>query len=186
MRRGRDVIGIPVIETGTSRALGTVTDLFFRPDGTVSALLVAPSKGLLRRAVSVPIERFDSIRGGRAHVDRSAFSERKDAPAAGVTARVGLCGKNLITREGKELGIIADVVLDGPGIRSNGAGALKECPIVLWGFEISDGIVKDLLDGRPVVEAAGAILDGNSVILDAARKHMNLAAGGHDTREGSE
>lgn len=188
MRRGRDVIGIPIMATGADRALGTVADLYFRPDGAVWAFLVAPAKGLFKRPIRVALARFDAIRDGKAYIEREKFTDEKGADVPNVTARgerSGLCGKNLITAGGKQLGTIADVVLDGL-TQKRPSGAAKGVSMSLWGFEVSDGIVKDLLDGRPVVEAAGAYFDGDDVVLDAARKHMNLAPSGHDTHEGSE
>ena|GEM_PF-2337658 len=180
MRRGRDVIGISVVEPGAGRPLGTVDDILFAPDGRVLALLVTPSKGLVRRRVPVPVEAFEVLEDGRAELSKERFIAFKDARIAGIAARgepdgrpVGLCGKALRTSEGKELGTIADVVLDGPRF-------------ALWGFEVSDGIVMDLLDGRPVVEAAGAKIDGDAVVLGKAGAHMNLTHGGHATSEGSE
>ena len=208
MRRGRDLIGAPVIDTGTGRALGTVADLAFRPDGTVSALLVVPATGVVRRAFPVPVERFAAIDAGKVSIDREVLRRHRSARTAGVTLRGepgGLCGKSLVTSEGKVLGTIADVVLDGPaamsevenagepddrpgrrGEKSEESGYSGAVRLSLWGFEVSDGIVKDLLDGRAVVEAAGARYDGSRVVLDQSARHMNLAPGGHATLEGSE
>lgn len=191
LRRGRDVIGMTVVETGSNRALGSVVDLLIAPDGRVGALVVSSAKGIFRKAFPVPITAFDSLEGGQAHIPKARLVEWKDAEIEGMTIRgerTGLVGMALVTDEGKDLGTIADVILDGAGVAKGGdcEAPADAAAITIWGFEVSDGIVKDLLDGRPVVEAAGAFLKDGAVVLGRAREHMNLAAGGHATSEGSE
>lgn len=188
MRRGRDVIGIPVLETGSGRALGSVVDLLFRRDGAVRALLVSPVKGIFRRTHAVSLDAFDALDGEGARISREKLVENGEAEYEGVTVRGeqdGLCGRRLLTDKGKELGTVADVILEAAIDPGDGKPA-KELPathppgaMLLWGFEVSDGIVKDLLDGRPVVEAAGAYLADGAVILGPNGAHMNLEHGGH-------
>src|SRR5690606_483497 len=83
----------------------------------------------------------------------------------------GLCGRRIIGEDGREIGTIGDVVV-------------TDEPKAVWGFEVSDGILMDLLDGRSVIEARGAQLYGDAVML-TDQDYMNFGTSGHPTFEGS-
>lgn len=164
------------------RLLGNVADLAFDPDGTVRSLVVTPARGIVRRERALPITALQRADSDGVTIANESFVRHEKTEFSGVLMRGGeasLCGMSLVTEDGKELGIIADVVLDGVMIQTG--GAVRGEALRLWGFEVSDGLVKDLLDGRPVVEAAGAYLEGERVVLGGDPSHMKLGPVGHAT-----
>lgn len=178
MRRGREYIGVPVKSVGRDAPVGQITDLVFTHQGSLKALTVFPNRGLFRRARTVPIEMFvDLHRSGGVFLESKDLSETHDSGGEIrlIANGAGLCGRRLVTHDGQEVGIVGDVVLDGR-------------PAKVWGFEVSDGIIKDLLDGRSVIDARGAVVRGETIVLeDGPTPHMNLVDQGHATcGEGSE
>lgn len=157
VRRGREFIGLPVIDGETGESLGEVSDLLFAPDRRLAALVVATSKGLLRREKVFDITAFERIDAGGARLAGAAGGrDRGGRWATGLYALLakndGLCGRLLVDAEGKEVGVVGDVVLES-------------VPLTLWGFEVSDGILRDILDGRPVIEAEGCVIEPERIVL---------------------
>lgn len=171
MPLGRELIGIPVRVDVAGEILGEVVDLCFDRRGRLCAVVVAPQKGLIRRERAVPVTRFTALsEDGAVLGSREALDE-----AAGVEANTlrlrqganGLQGRPLIAADGSELGSIADVALE-PGTHE------------IWGFEVSDGTIMDLLEGRSIVDAQGATLAAGKVVLTDL-SHMNLGPEGDPT-----
>lgn len=169
MRRGRELVGLSVY-TDERRAgpAGEVRDAVLAPDGRVAALVVSPKRGLLRKEATLPLASFRRITPEGAVL--AGPLAHKGTEAGGIRLYGGddaLCGKMLVSEDGEPIGTIGDVIFE--------RGALR-----LWGFEVSDGILRDIFAGRPVVEAAGAVVEGERVILGArGDRHMNLTPGGH-------
>jgi len=165
---GRELIGIPVLVAGGEEPLGDVVDLCFDPRGRLLALAVEPRKGLLRKERLVPMEHFVRITGDGAVL---SSQEALDAPLGAADAvlrlRQGerfLVGWPLFGPDGRELGAVSDVALD-------------EESFEIWGFEVSDGTIMDLLEGRAIVDAQGArLVDGGVVLTDLS--HMDLGLEG--------
>lgn len=173
MRRGRDLLGLSVYVVHTKEPIGEVQDVVVAPDGRVKAINVIPLRGLVRKPRSVPVSHFVQLGPEKVEV-KSAQSLAADAPEVAAdgmplySPTKGLCGRSLLREDGEEIGTIGDVVFESESLR-------------LWGFEVSDGLLKDLLDGRLVVEAAGAFCQGDQVVLKSAGRHMNLDPEGHPT-----
>lgn len=168
MPRGRELIHIPVSISGSDEVLGEVVDLVFDARGRVSALCVMPAKGLFRKERRVGIEHFVSVSEEGAILAGAAAFEQDAADDDGCRLRGsphGLSGLPIVLEEGREIGTVGDVILD--------EGSLE-----IWGFEVSDGALMDLLDGRTIVEAQGAFLRNGAVVLTNL-SHMNLRPDGH-------
>lgn len=171
LRRGRELVGLAVY-TDERRAgpVGEVRDALLAPDGSVAALVVLPTRGFLRKEAILPVSSFRRISPEGALLNGPLVQRGAEPEAQGIRLYGGddaLCGKLLVSEDGETIGTIGDVVFE--------QGALR-----LWGFEVSDGILRDIFAGRPVVEAAGSFVDGERVILGArGGRHMNLTPGGH-------
>lgn len=171
VRRGRDFVGLPVVRGDEREAVGEVQDVIVGSSGELLALAVLPAKGLLRKERIVPWSAIRSVSPQGVYLrdpDQLFQADSIGEPSTRLYCREqGLCGRSLLDEQGEEIGVIGDVIFDGE-------------PLHIWGFEVSDGILRDLLDGRPVVEAAGATLDGENVVLKSrGRGHMNLLPIGH-------
>ncbi len=173
MRRGRELLGLSVVVGEVGEPVGEVQDVIVEPDGRVKSIVVMPTKGLVRKARTVGISQVAQLGPDQVRlVSAAALSDAPEATVEGMhlfSPTKGLCGRSLLADDGEEIGTIGDVVFE-PN------------PLRLWGFEVSDGLLKDLLDGRLVVEAAGATCDGEQVVLKTeSTRHMNLYPSGHPT-----
>lgn len=182
MRRGREFIGLPVVDGETKQRLGEVCDLRFTEDGRLRALVVTASKGLLRRERVFPVEAFERIGPEGAHLRCAAEKwvgchEGAWGALSLAEKKGGLLGRRLVDEDGRELGVVSDVILDPD-------------PYALWGFEVSDGILRDILDGRPIVDAGGSLIEEERIVLRGGSTlgegHMNSGDDGHPTVEGSD
>ena len=168
MPRGRELLQIPVTAAGSDEVLGEVVDLVFDPEGRLSALIVIPAKGLFRKERRVEIARFLQVgEAGAVLVDRDHL-DQEESQGEGCRLRGGptaLCGRTIVGEDGREIGTVGDVALEGDSFE-------------IWGFEVSDGALMDLLDGRSIVDAKGALLHDDSVVLTNL-SHMNLRVEEH-------
>lgn len=184
MRRGRELLGVKVYpKTRTQKGpIAEVTDILVSIEGEVIGLVVAPLKGILRKERTIPIGHVDLSSTEKVLLRSTAplTAQAHEADVQGVRVYAvdgGLCGLPIFSEDGEEIGTVGDVVFDE---EQGGKG------LWLWGFEVSDGLLKDLLDGRPVVEAAGAHVEGEGIVLKSrARAHMMLMPKGHPSPEGS-
>lgn len=156
MRHGREFISLPVIDQQTGESLGEVSDLIIGPDLKVAALVVSPARGLFRSEKTVGLDRFTHIDESGAYLPgkKDLATDASSPNGWRLLARNdGLYGRGIYTQEGKELGLVGDVIFDDPAL-------------TLWGYEVSDGVFMDLLDGRPIVEGQGALILDDRIVLE--------------------
>jgi len=175
MPRGREYIGLAVRAASTGELVAHISDLVIDPGGRVVAFMLQPSKGLLRKERLLPSHAITHISREGAWILHSDVLDEVHEPPQGwrlLAKNDGLCGRRLIDTEGRLIGIVGDVIV-------------SDHPVSVWGFEVSDGIVKDLLDGRPIVDGTGAVMRDGDIVLSHL-PHMNLEESGHATLEGSD
>lgn len=179
MPLGRELLHIPVRAADDEQILGDVVDLVFEPNGRLTALVVAPSKGIFRTDRRIEVAAFSEITdcgavlARREHFERRSDTDEEKDDHQGCRLRGGplaLCGRTILAEDGREIGTVGDVALEEvPGE----GGAFQ-----IWGFEVSDGALMDLLDGRSIVDGNGARLRDDSVVLTGS-SHMNLRVEEH-------
>jgi uncharacterized protein YrrD len=159
LRKAKDVIGLPVITVDTGKQVGTVKELKIGPDWKLKAVVLetrswfAPGRsvaaenivGLGEDAVTIPGEETVRPQDG----DPEA---RPLADGAGK-----LFGLPVMTAGGERIGLIEDVYFQ------------PEVGIPLIGFELSEGFLSDLQEGRktfPIPE--DAILGEDAVVIPSS------------------
>jgi uncharacterized protein YrrD len=170
MRRGREIVGLPVIKLSTGKELGLVADLFWNHDqrkikaisldtGRVVSVVEPISVGDIafmgQDAVTVSGE---ATTGGNADSD----SDKSIGTVAGVM---------VVTDTGRNLGTLQDLVFDDNGE-------------LLVGYEVSGGLVGDFISGREVLPPDAVLVWGMEavVVRDLNRNPANACGARGGTR----
>jgi len=153
MRCRAEVVGLPVVEIDSGRVIGRVKDLVFDlGHGRLESLIVQAGRSEVRlpfdqvhslgeSAVTVGAEvRFEPVEGG-------------SKAAAAATACVAPMGKRILSREGRVLGLVDDVIFDAD------SGAV-------WGYQVSAGLLVDFVEGKKAVPLTDELIVGpDSVVV---------------------
>lgn len=156
MRNGKSLIGLVIVGRDDGTQLGRVRDLIFDHDTDQVLALVVGEKDLfgLIDAQIVPWREVQSV-GAEVVFARNGQSKirlQDDEQVCSVANReTVLSGTRIISAEGKDLGTLADTVID-------------EATGRVVGFEVSGGLVKDTLRGKTFLPAP----PGLSIGKDAA------------------
>lgn len=141
MIKGRDVIGLPVVNLKNGKEVGAVQDIVFIPESNYLQGLIIKG-GAARGERVVLIEDVVNI-GEDAIMIPDDTVLRKTGQEEGeerlVNNKGKIMGKKVLTAEGKELGKINDILLDPAGKRFEG-------------YEVSEGLIDDLLKGRGILK----------------------------------
>lgn len=152
MKRGRDLINLPVIDADSGKHLGTVRELVLERDHRVRGLIfISPAQETLY----LPLN-------GAVQIGRDAVLARSRAVAArqedhADRPQIRCAGSWVMTDSGVTLGTVEDIIFEE-----------EQGKIV--GLEVSDGYVKDLLTGRRIL-AVDAIrtFGGETLIVNESR-----------------
>ena len=150
MRRMAELIGLPVISRSNGEILGEVDDLIYLP--TSSQI-----RGLVIKSTEQYYTESDNIYKIGSDViilnHSSLLYEYQKAPGIGITERTGtIMGEPVITNDGKEIGAINDLVIDENDYR-------------LVGYEVSGGVIQDVLQGRNILSLDDDITYGKDALI---------------------
>jgi len=155
MQKTRDLVGLPVVDLTEGETVGEVRDVLFAPDMTLHSVLLE-KPGLMSAAKIVPIARLHAI--GRDSVtieSRACIEEFRDESGlirSLLEGTVKFVGRDVLTHGGEFLGRIEDVYV-GPDLRT------------IIGYEVSEGFLVDLREGRKVLHAHPEIMVGADALL---------------------
>jgi uncharacterized protein YrrD len=150
LRKGRDVIGLPVISLATGKELGVVEDLIWSHEELKITHLVVNAKGFLNRTWYIPLEEVKGIGDDAVTVDGEEILEKGECQPEGKRVNE-IAGGVVVTEEGRNLGTLEDVFFDGPGR--------------LLGYEVSTGLVGDLLSGRMIMPPEMVVTWGKEAVI---------------------
>ena len=156
-----EVLNLPVICADDGSKVGIVKDILFSiRDRQVKALLLE-QKGLSTRRRAILFDELLSIGGGAviigssagvADLDRASFKDIFGDEGSPIGDEGGLIGTKVYSKAGGEVGVIKDVMFDP------GTGRIE-------GFEISDGLLQDVVQGRKVLPLIGKVELGKEFAL---------------------
>lgn len=150
MRKGRDVIGLPVICLASGKEIGVVEDLIWSHAELKVTHLVVNGKGGLNRSRCIPFEEVKSIGEDAVTVEDDGL-ENTDLPPE--ERRVSeIAGGLVLTEGGRNLGTLEDVFFDNAGGK-------------LLGYEVSTGLVGDLLSGRMIMPPEMVVTWGEEAVI---------------------
>lgn len=149
MRRATSLLGLPVLGPAGQR-LGTVRDLILGPAGDRVAALVLEPAGWLRPGRLVD---WTAVTGVADAVFVSAFPRPFSPGESGAgPAWRELAGQPVYSPAGSDLGQLADVWVD-PATGS------------ITGYQVSAGLVEDLLLGQSVIPGPAPLVRGRSAVI---------------------
>jgi uncharacterized protein YrrD len=152
VRRGF-LIGLPVIIQGTGKKVGIVRELQLSDDtNTITGFYVSGNR-FTKKSGLIPFKYIHSVDSHGIIISPDFLDGMQKLPTAENSIEPELLiGTSLIHQDGRELGKIADILVD----LKNGRVA---------GVEISEGFIDDLVDGRSLLpnmptshDAAGTLV----------------------------
>ncbi|MBP3951378.1 PRC-barrel domain-containing protein [Halalkalibacter suaedae] len=154
MRTFSTVEGLPVLSRASGEECGHMIDLIYL-NGHVSGFMVDP-KGLLTRHLFLPVENVLSFGDDGIMIKSSSELKPYVKDKQAFLLRHGkrrLQGTALLTKEGEKLGLLEDVYFH------------EELGRIV-GYEVTEGLVADLIEGRRVVNSqANLTIAGGRAIL---------------------
>lgn len=154
MHRSHDIIGLPVIEMKTGKEVGRVRDLLFDERWHYRGILLE-YKGFFKQGRYLTAEVISAIGDDCVMIpDERVISYYQQSPdwIALLAGPDQLKGKPVVTTCGRYLGFIEDVYF-------------QEKPAKIVAYELSDGLLSDIMDGRQRVDQVDAILGEEIVIV---------------------
>lgn len=146
-------------------------DLLVNRTGNRVIGLLLDGGSRLRGHKVYPMEEVRAVGEGAIVVNRSAvvLHTRRGRRLARLQAgRADLVGKRLVTREGDDLGIIADLVFDPD------SGAVL-------GYELSGGFIRDVTEGKGFIPVTADLTVGrDAVISPPLEKGSSQPEGGRE------
>lgn len=159
MRTGKSLLGIAVVGQADGIKLGNIRDLIFDHETNRVLALVLEEKDLfgLIDAQIVPWSEIHTVGRDVIFAQNAASRMRlRDneltRTAVGVGRETVLSGTQIITTEGKQLGTLADMVID----ESSG---------MVLGYEVSGGFISDTLRGKKFLPAPPTLTVGHDAAI---------------------
>jgi len=153
MHRSHDIIGLPVIEMKTGKEVGRVRDLLFNERWQYLGLLL-DYKGVFKQGRYVKAETISAIGNDCVLISDNGATSYSHSPnwIAFFAGPDQLKGRPVITTCGRHLGFIEDVYF-------------QEETGKIVAYELSDGILSDILDGRKLVNHTSDAILGEEVLI---------------------
>ncbi|MEO3947089.1 PRC-barrel domain-containing protein [Gorillibacterium sp. CAU 1737] len=154
MLKGRDVVGLPVIEVTTGERIGTVQDILFERWTACCLLLETRVWFKAPRAV----EWTDGVSVGEDAVILPRGMVVADCPPRSEESFFLLrdhkiTGVPILTRNGQELGVVEDVYI------------AEKLDKRILGFELSEGFLSDVKEGRKWLPFPDKITFGKDAVI---------------------
>lgn len=153
MRRGKELIGLPVIDLSLGQRIAEVKDLISdKTEQRIASLLV--DKGTIwRKARIIPWEQIYSVGHDAVTISSSSAIQVASRLPIGQGGSNKFIGKQVLTTSGQYLGRVDDIALNPVDGR-------------IVGCVLTDGIVGDFISGRAIIPLVdSAILGTDNMIV---------------------
>ncbi|GAB4260237.1 PRC-barrel domain-containing protein [Thermincola ferriacetica] len=157
LRKGRELIGLSVVELNSGKNLGEIKDILYSPvENKVMAFLIADN-GWFWGAKVLPYE--EALYVGRDMVMVSDAGKIHNTKYHSdynrmYQDRIDIRGCQLISGAGEIMGTIQDIII-------NPAGRIT-------GYELSNGVIDDILKGRKVLAVPDNMVISDDVVIVTA------------------
>ncbi len=158
MKRASDIIGLPVLCIQTGEQLGTVRDIACDPEKSIFGL-VLEQKSLFHAGKVIPLGQIKAIGEDAITVYADDITQTMDMLekeqeelTRGLYSSEKLKGIKVITTNGNELGLVEDVYFH------------EELGTII-GYELSEGIVADIREGRKYLPKPEYLTEGKDVLI---------------------
>lgn len=181
LHRYSEVLNLPVICADNGRKAGSIKDILFDLDGREVKALLLEHTGLLPGKRVIFLDKLSNLGKDAAIirstdcvsvVKRKAFANLFGSGESFFDGdRGSLIGRRVYSKAGGELGIVKDVIFD------ISSGKIEA-------FEISDGVLQDIIQGRRLLPLFGKIELGEefAIVDSEAVEEMDGTGGGIKNR----
>jgi uncharacterized protein YrrD len=144
--------GLPVYELSGGKKLGEVCDVSISSNGSVVGLLVKNGAFIkkMRQIKIADVASFGS--DGIMIKDQSALGHVEPEPEYTFEHSQSLAGKQLLSSDGEQLGLLDDVYFS------------EELGTIV-GYELTDGFFSDIANGKRVIKSIGPPAIGKDAII---------------------
>lgn len=136
MIKRQSIIGLPVIEESTGKKLGIVQDIYTSNHNTQLEGILISTKGWGGKTVGIPFEGITI--GYDAVITEGGLKSSSQQVLGNKSELKRLLNKKVVREDGKELGVISDIILDPLSGR-------------ITGLELSESVIGDLISGRQIL-----------------------------------
>lgn len=154
MLKGREILSLPVVTSAEKKQIGEVKDLIYDPVKNELLGYLVEIGGWLRDSkgfLHSELERYDTdclvVRDESVVRKVSAIPRLKEA----LDKKEDVRGLRVEYDDGRTIGVIQDLVLNWETAE-------------VTGYEVSDGIIQDLLDGRITIPNRGININPDKVV----------------------
>lgn len=153
MKKGKDLVGMPIINLSNGETVGRVRDVFFDPANHQIAGVIMDGGGWFK---GPRVIRFANLSGvgddAITIIDHSVIAKTQVEAECVIAGDGMVIGNRVMTRDGNELGTIADVIFD------HVTGEITH-------YQLSEGIIQDLLEGREMIPVDVEFTFGKDAII---------------------
>lgn len=154
MKKLQEILGLSVLDTSSGKRVGVVKDIYFDSAGNVKGLLVE-SNGFFSRNSFISYGNIGAIGDDAVIIGTSEFLEPLHENEQYYSFNSGKKPYKelpIVTTNGNEIGHIIDVYF-------------KEELGKIIGYEISDGFLTDITEGRRTIELPNHLIIGEDAIV---------------------
>lgn len=154
MLKSQEVVGLTVVDAKTEKRVGQVCDLIFDDTPRLEALLLEED-GWLRRKRFAPLEAIvigTDLVLLKDNEQLQPYDEKDHTRISVCTGERCLKGRSLKRLDGSELGRVENVYF------------AKEMGTII-GYELTDGLISDLMDGRRFFRTSQPLYWGKDVLI---------------------
>lgn len=153
MTRGRELLGLPVVELGSGRQVGVVEDLLLDLNQSILKGLLVKSGAWIEGCRELSCDCIHQMGPDAVTFNAETIDDKETGDSGDMALKIkDLKGQRVIDIQGKELGTLEDVEMD------SASGKL-----INW--EISDGIIQDLIEGRKYLPLGAVVTYGEDRII---------------------
>lgn len=137
MRKIKELLGLPVLDLSTGKQVGEVKDVVIDTDKFLMVGILLSHANWFHTGKGILTEHIHSIGDDSITINNETVivDEQEIAKAQHICLCDEMLGKQIVTNAGTTLGTLSDIFVDGA------TGTLT-------GYEISDSVIRDLLEGR--------------------------------------
>lgn len=153
MRKALEIIGLPVVNSTTGEEFGKVKDLLFNDEWTFEGFLLEMNNWF-KRGKYIPSSVEHVIGEDAVMIEEPEIHslERSSQLFGLLTGTPKIKGISVLTENGHQLGQIEDVYL----LEKKG---------ILVGYELSDGLLSDLREGRKMLKRPPEVTLGEDALI---------------------
>lgn len=152
MNRGRDLVGMPIINLANGETVGRVKDILFDPISHQFMGIEMDGGGWLKGSRKICFSDFVGIGEDAITIAEDSVITKVLPEEEIVVTEDAMIGSRVLTKNGNELGTISDIILDF------NTGNITH-------YQISDGIIQDLLEGRGIIPIDAGVTYGKDAII---------------------